>query len=40
MNILTVNAHHNPHSSCHAPPAKFDAGLRDAAHPRARHGAD
>jgi NAD(P)H dehydrogenase (quinone) len=32
MNVLTIYAHHNPHSLCHALLEKFDAGLRDAGH--------
>jgi NAD(P)H dehydrogenase (quinone) len=32
MNVLTVYAHHNPHSLCHAVLQRFDQGLRDAGH--------
>lgn len=32
MNVLTIYAHHNPHSFCHAVVEHFDAGLRDAGH--------
>jgi NAD(P)H dehydrogenase (quinone) len=30
--VLTVYAHHNPHSLCHALLERFDAGLREAGH--------
>lgn len=32
MRVLTVYAHHNPRSFCHAVLERFDAGLRDAGH--------
>ena len=32
MKILTVYAHHNPKSFCHAVLERFDSGLRDAGH--------
>jgi NAD(P)H dehydrogenase (quinone) len=32
MNVLTVYAHHNPRSFCHAILEQFAAGLRDAGH--------
>lgn len=32
MKVLTVYAHHNPHSFCHAILQRFCAGLRDAGH--------
>ena len=32
MNVLTVYAHHNPRSFCHAILKQFTAGLRDAGH--------
>jgi NAD(P)H dehydrogenase (quinone) len=32
MNVLTVFAHPNPRSFCHAVLDRFDAGLRDAGH--------
>lgn len=32
MNVLTVFAHHDPKSFCHAVLDRFDAGLRDAGH--------
>jgi NAD(P)H dehydrogenase (quinone) len=32
MNVLTIYAHHNPHSLCHALLERFDAGLRDGGH--------
>lgn len=32
MKVLTVYAHHNPRSFCHAVLERFDAGLRDAGH--------
>lgn len=32
MNVLTVFAHNNPRSFCHAVLERFDAGLRDAGH--------
>ncbi len=32
MNVLTVYAHHNPRSFCHAILEQFDAGLQDAGH--------
>lgn len=32
MNVLTVLAHNNPQSFCHAVLERFDAGLRDAGH--------
>ncbi|HXW07836.1 MAG TPA: NAD(P)H-dependent oxidoreductase [Vicinamibacterales bacterium] len=32
MNVLTVFAHPNPRSFCHAVLDRFDAGLRDAEH--------
>jgi NAD(P)H dehydrogenase (quinone) len=32
MKVLTIYAHHNPRSFCHAVLERFDAGLRDAGH--------
>lgn len=32
MKVLTVYAHHDPHSFCHAILEQFSAGLRDAGH--------
>lgn len=32
MRILTIYAHHSPHSFCHAVLQRFTAGLRDAGH--------
>lgn len=32
MNVLTIYAHHNPKSFCHAVLEKFTAGLEDAGH--------
>jgi putative NADPH-quinone reductase len=32
VNVLTIYAHHNPHSLCHALLEQFDAGLRDGGH--------
>ncbi len=32
MNVLTIYAHHNPHSFCHAVLERFTAGLRDGGH--------
>ena len=32
MKVLTVYAHHNPRSFCHAILERFDAGLQDAGH--------
>jgi NAD(P)H dehydrogenase (quinone) len=32
MKVLTLYAHHNPHSLCHALLERFDAGLRAAGH--------
>jgi NAD(P)H dehydrogenase (quinone) len=32
MKVLTIYAHHDPHSFCHALLERFDAGLRDAGH--------
>lgn len=32
MRVLTIYAHHNPRSFCHAVLERFDAGLRDAGH--------
>lgn len=32
MNVLTIYAHHNPRSFCHALLERFDAGLHDAGH--------
>ena len=32
MNVLTVFAHPNPRSFCHAVLERFDTGLRDAGH--------
>jgi len=32
MNVLTIYAHHNPHSFCHAVLEQFTAGLRDGGH--------
>lgn len=32
MKVLTIYAHHNPRSLCHALLDRFDAGLRDAGH--------
>ncbi len=32
MNVLTIYAHHNPRSFCHAVLERFDHGLRDAGH--------
>ncbi|HSN34328.1 MAG TPA: NAD(P)H-dependent oxidoreductase [Ideonella sp.] len=32
MKVLTVYAHHNPRSFCHAVLERFDAGLREAGH--------
>jgi len=32
MKVLTIYAHHNPRSLCHAVLERFDAGLRDAGH--------
>jgi NAD(P)H dehydrogenase (quinone) len=32
MRILTVYAHHNPISFCHAIMEQFSSGLRDAGH--------
>ena len=32
MKVLTIYAHHNPHSFCHALLQRFDAGLRDGGH--------
>jgi NAD(P)H dehydrogenase (quinone) len=30
VKVLTISAHHNPHSLCHALLERFDAGLREA----------
>ena len=32
MRVLTIYAHHNPRSFCHAVLERFTAGLRDAGH--------
>ena len=32
MNVLTIYAHHNPRSFCHAVLERFTSGLRDAGH--------
>ena len=32
MKVLTICAHHNPRSLCHAVLDRFSAGLRDAGH--------
>ena len=32
MRVLTIYAHHNPWSFCHAVLERFSAGLRDAGH--------
>lgn len=32
MKVLTIYAHHNPHSLCHAVLEQFDTGLREAGH--------
>ncbi len=32
MKVLTIYAHHDPHSFCHALLLRFDAGLREAGH--------
>ena len=32
MKVLTVYAHHDPHSFCHAVLERFTAGLTDAGH--------
>jgi NAD(P)H dehydrogenase (quinone) len=32
MKVLTIYAHHDPHSFCHALLERFDAGLREAGH--------
>ncbi len=32
MKVLTVYAHHDPHSFCHAVLDRFSAGLKDAGH--------
>lgn len=32
MKVLTIYAHHNPRSLCHAVLERFDAGLREAGH--------
>ena len=32
MHVLTIYAHHNPHSLCHALLERFSAGLADAGH--------
>lgn len=32
MHVLTIYAHHNPHSFCHAVLERFTHGLRDAGH--------
>lgn len=32
MKVLTIYAHHNPHSFCHAVLEQFSAGLKDAGH--------
>ena len=32
MNVLTIHAHHNPRSFCHAVLDRFDAGLKGAGH--------
>lgn len=35
MKVLTIYAHHNAHSLCHAVLERFDAGLREAGHEHA-----
>jgi NAD(P)H dehydrogenase (quinone) len=35
MKVLTIYAHHNPQSLCHAVLERFDAGLREAGHEHA-----
>lgn len=32
MKVLTIYAHHNPHSLCHAVLEQFCAGLKDGGH--------
>ena len=32
MRVLTIYAHHNPRSFCHAVLERFTEGLRDAGH--------
>jgi NAD(P)H dehydrogenase (quinone) len=32
MSVLTIDAHHNPHSLWHAVLERFTEGLRDAGH--------
>ena len=40
MRVLTIYAHHNPRSFCHAVLERFTAGLREHEYFHAVHGAD